>query len=168
MDVAAAGQAIVDGRFADVSGACTVAPIVDEVFPLSVVRWDIESASRSRICLDRTLLTSDRLPFFAQRLAGALPIIEAAHTHGKLSPNSVLLNLDDMPLRRGLAFCSDNESDLLIPDSVFVREKGISAYATIGRKASCRGLGGFPSCSGVVARVAECRRTATGVSYQGS
>jgi hypothetical protein len=98
---------------------------VEQAFlPLSAVQWQIEKPDLSRVILDRTLLSSPRLPFYAERLAAVLPLLEAAHRAGPLPPTSMIINLDDGPVVRGMAFSSNNPADLLIPDPVFVTRAG--------------------------------------------
>lgn len=107
-----------------VAGACRLRVAKDALFPLSVVHWQIERQDLSYIVIDATLLASQRLPFYANRLAAVLPVLEAAHRTGQLTRGSIPINLDDGPVMRGIAFCSNNPADLLIPDPVFVHRSG--------------------------------------------
>jgi hypothetical protein len=105
-------------------GACRLRADREALFPLSVVHWQIERPDLSYVVMDATLLASPRLAFYAGRIAAVLPILEAAHEAGPLPSAAIPINLDDGPVVRGIAFCSRDPSDVLIPDPVFVRRAG--------------------------------------------
>lgn len=97
----------------------------EPLHPLGAVRWLIESAGASQIILDATIRASRHWPFFASRLAGALALTEAAHGIGRLTAHTdIMMSLGDWPATRGIAFCSFDSSDLLVPDPVFVGRDG--------------------------------------------
>ncbi len=126
-NLAAVGSAIAQRRLDTAwegQGACRLRAVEAALFPPSVVQWQIERPDLSHIVMDATLLTSPRLPFFGMRAAAVLPILEAAHQADRLPSTSVAINLDDGPATRGIAFCSHNPSDLLIPDPVFIHRAG--------------------------------------------
>jgi hypothetical protein len=126
-DLTAVGNAIaqqlIDSAWQG-QGSCRLQVVREALFPRSVVHWQIERPDLSLVILDATMLTSPRLTFFANRLAAVLPVLEAAHRAGPLPSGSISINLDDGPVVRGMAFCSNDSSDLLIPDPVFVHRAG--------------------------------------------
>ena len=127
MAAAALAKAIADGQLAQVpQAAYELVASDDALFPLSVVEWQVASTAHSRIVLDKTFRASERLPFFAGRLAHAVRILEGAHATGELTPGSLLINLDDGAVERGIAFCSRHPNDILVPDTVFISTRGQS------------------------------------------
>ncbi len=72
-------------------------------------------------------LPKDRVQFFMTRLALTMPIITAFHHSNLFTIGSVFINLDDSADAQGIAFCSNRNDQLLIPDAEFLETKGYSA-----------------------------------------
>src|SRR5215831_8820840 len=92
---------IAQSRHIPSSSACELICSQEDLFPLSVVEWQVIGSQNSRLVLDKTLRSSDRLPFFARRLACVVPILEIAHSIGRLRSGSILINLNDNATREG-------------------------------------------------------------------
>ena len=114
-------RAIIEGRLADAwSGSCRLVASDAASHPVSVVEWQVSNGV-SAVVLDANFRSSPRLPFFAGRLAPTLSLLEAAHATGEVSGKiTVSVNLNDGPATRGMAFCSNNPLDLLVPDPNFM------------------------------------------------
>jgi hypothetical protein len=115
---------IAHSRHIPSSSSCELVFSQADLFPLSVVEWQVDGSQSSRLILDRTLQSSDRLPFFARRLACVILLLEMSHSTGKLRNGSILINLNDNATGEGIAFCSNNQSNLLIPDPEFISRRG--------------------------------------------
>jgi len=114
-------RAIIEGRLADAwSGSCRLVASDAASHPVSVVEWQ-HSNGVSAVVLDANFRSSPRLSFFAGRLAPTLSLLGAAHATGELSGGLAMrINLNDGPATRGMAFCSNNSLDLLVPDPIFM------------------------------------------------
>jgi hypothetical protein len=126
MDYAPATKAIVDGRLDNAWSGSIKLVASDDPGPLGVVQW---LPAQSRVVLHRTLRESARLSFFANRLLPILTVLEAISQFvtGPLAPVSLPLNLDDVPGPAGIAFVTNAEHHILIPDPNFIRFEGYKA-----------------------------------------
>ena len=129
IDYHATARAIVEGRLTDAwTGSCRLVASDAASHPVSVVEWQVSNGI-SKVVLDANFRNSPRLSFFAGRLAPTLSLLEAAHATGELPDRFTMrINLNDGPATRGIAFCSNNPLDLLVPDPVFIVR---NAYAPV-------------------------------------
>ena len=128
MDTTLVHKAIVEGRLASLpASSCKLVASADDLFPRSVVEWQVENHNESRIILDKTFFDNPRLAFFAVRLTWLWQLAVSCHATGKLHRGSLLANLDDGPVTRGIAFCSNQADDILVPDPEFVSRRGYKA-----------------------------------------
>lgn len=69
-------------------------------------------------------LSRERIQFITVRLILLLPLIVAFHESGQFTVGSIFINLDDAAEMDGLAFCSNRDGQVLIPDTDFLDSKG--------------------------------------------
>jgi len=70
------------------------------------------------------LISSDRYQFFITRLILLLPLLQEFHASKYFSVGELFINLDDSAGSAGLAFCSNREDSILIPDTDFLSTYG--------------------------------------------
>jgi len=93
--------------------------------PYTGVLWNASSPNLCSFTLN-TNLPKDRLQFFITRLALTLPIIAGFHQSNYFTAGSIFINLDDSADAEGIAFCSNRNDSLLIPDAEFLEMGGYS------------------------------------------
>jgi hypothetical protein len=71
-------------------------------------------------------LSKERKHFIAVRLMMSLPLIVAFHKSSNFIAGSIFVNLDDAAEADGIAFCSNRDGQVLIPDTDFLGTKGYS------------------------------------------
>lgn len=64
---------------------------------------------------------------FTRRMADIVPLLEAIRDQAVSQSGTIPLNLGDRGHMRGVAFCSNNPCDILIPDAVFLRHRGYAS-----------------------------------------
>jgi hypothetical protein len=69
-------------------------------------------------------LSKERIQFIVVRLTLLLPLIVAFHKSSSFVPGAIFINLDDFAEADGIAFCSDRDEQILIPDTDFLESKG--------------------------------------------
>jgi hypothetical protein len=69
-------------------------------------------------------LSKERIQFITVRLMLLLPLIVAFHESDQFIAGSIFINLDDAAEMDGLAFCSNRDGQILIPDTDFLDSKG--------------------------------------------
>jgi len=69
-------------------------------------------------------LSKERIQFIAVRLMLLLPLIVAFHKSSDFIAGSIFVNLDDAAEADGMAFCSNRDGQILIPDTDFLESKG--------------------------------------------
>jgi hypothetical protein len=69
-------------------------------------------------------LSKERKHFIAVRLMMLLPLIAAFHKSSDFIAGSIFVNLDDAAEADGMAFCSNRDGQILIPDTDFLDSKG--------------------------------------------
>jgi len=69
-------------------------------------------------------LSKERIQFIAVRLMLLLPLIVAFHKSSNFIAGSIFVNLDDAAEADGMAFCSNRDGQILIPDTDFLESKG--------------------------------------------
>jgi hypothetical protein len=69
-------------------------------------------------------LSKERIQFIAVRLMLLLPLIVAFHKSSNFVAGSIFINLDDAAEADGIAFCSNRDRQILIPDTDFLESKG--------------------------------------------
>ena len=91
--------------------------------PYTGVVWRALSSQASSFIFNADL-PKDRISFFITRLALTMPIIAAFHDSKFFATGSAFINLDDSADAAGIAFCSNRNDQLLIPDTEFIETKG--------------------------------------------
>jgi hypothetical protein len=125
MDPKTATQAIIEGRFADLPGPCSIVATEDNAPPSAAI-WHVTSANQSQLRLG-PLLRRSRLDFFPVRIAATHAMLNEAHLKAGLSPGTLAVNLDDAPVvGHGIAF-SSRDHHVLVPDPAFVLHNGYKA-----------------------------------------
>ncbi len=94
--------------------------------PYTGVLWSAKSPNLCSFTLNSSL-PKDRVQFFTTRLALTLPIIMGFHQSHYFTAGTIFLNLDDSADAEGIAFCSNRDDSLLIPDAEFLETGGYSA-----------------------------------------
>jgi hypothetical protein len=69
-------------------------------------------------------LSKERIQFISVRLMRLLPLILAFHESDQFTAGSLFINLDDAAEADGIAFCSNRDGQILIPDTDFLESKG--------------------------------------------
>lgn len=93
----------------------------DMLQPLA--RWDILGPRESHIAVGRRVGVEERINL-NQRTFDTLPLVAAYHRECVQATGSVALSLEDWGLTPGLAFCSNNARQFLIPDPLFISTRG--------------------------------------------
>lgn len=93
--------------------------------PYTGVFWSPQAPDRCSFTLNSNL-PKDRAQFFITRLALTLPIIVAFHHSQYFTGGSIFINLDDSADAEGIAFCSNRNHSLLVPDAEFLETGGYS------------------------------------------
>ena len=91
--------------------------------PFTGVKWNLIDKSRSEIIFSRSI-PGDRCQFFVTRLVLLLPLIQSFHASDYFQHGSTYINLDDSADALGLAFCSNRDDSILIPDIDFLNSRG--------------------------------------------
>lgn len=94
-----------------------------QITPYTGVMWNPLNQDSSSFIFNADL-PKDRVPFFITRLALMMPIITAFHDSKFFTTGSAFINLDDSADAEGIAFCSNRNDQLLIPDTEFIETKG--------------------------------------------
>jgi len=108
--------------------------------PMMVVVWQTQGPDDCRLTISPNLLNSSRISYAAHRLSGLWPLMEAFYRYslyaGVAPTGRVNINVDDHQVLPGLAFCANDPSSFLIPDAVFIGERGYKdtrlSFATAG------------------------------------
>jgi hypothetical protein len=91
--------------------------------PYTGVLWIAKSPDLCSFILNSNL-PKDRVQFFITRLALTMPIITGFHQSKYFTAGSIFLNLDDSADAEGIAFCSNRNDSLLVPDAEFLETGG--------------------------------------------
>lgn len=91
--------------------------------PYTGVLWSAKSSDLCSFILNSNL-PKDRVQFFITRLALTMPIIAGFHQSKYFTAGSIFLNLDDSADAEGIAFCSNRNDSLLVPDAEFLETGG--------------------------------------------
>jgi hypothetical protein len=91
--------------------------------PFTGVRWVLRGKECCELIFDRSI-PKDRCQFFVTRLVLLLPLIKAFHASRYFREGSIFINLDDSADAPGLAFCSNRNDSILIPDTDFLNSHG--------------------------------------------
>lgn len=90
---------------------------------IEFVIWNLTSSSESELKInfdqDEALVKSA-----AERIFHLLPLIQEFHQSTLFKAGSIQINTGDYAEGDGLAFCSNRDGQILIPDDSFVRTKG--------------------------------------------
>jgi hypothetical protein len=87
------------------------------------VHWHADKADSCVFYLNQNL-SKERIEFIAVRLTLLLPLIVAFHQWSSFVPGAIFFNLDDFAETDGIAFCSNRDGQILIPDTDFLESKG--------------------------------------------
>jgi hypothetical protein len=87
------------------------------------VQWCAQQPGLCIIKLNPNL-SKERIQFIAVRLMLLLPLIVAFHKSSDFIAGSIFVNLDDAAEADGMAFCSNRDGQILIPDTDFLESKG--------------------------------------------
>ena len=91
--------------------------------PFTGVIWKTVERNKSVFIFNQSM-PHDRYQFFVTRLILLLPLIQYFHQSSHYYNGSIFINLDDSADAEGLAFCSNHEHQILIPDVEFINSQG--------------------------------------------
>lgn len=89
----------------------------------TAVRWSAQSPERCFFAFNPDL-PKDQVRNLTIRLLLLMPLITAFHQSRDFLTGTVLINLGDYADTNGMAFCSNRDGQILIPDTDFVESKG--------------------------------------------
>lgn len=95
----------------------------DFATPFTGVHWVLSDKEHCDFIFNKSL-PKDRCQFFVTRLILLLPLIKAFHCSQYFNKGMIFVNLDDSADAAGLAFCSNREDSILIPDTDFINSYG--------------------------------------------
>jgi hypothetical protein len=92
----------------------------------SAVIWRVDSARAGHLFISQNLSNPQQIAYVAGRLGLIWSLLAAYHDAGAPKTGHVIINLDDGPVREGLAFSARDGVSVLIPDAIFIHSR---AYA---------------------------------------
>ena len=95
----------------------------DLATPFTGVEWVLHSGISCELIFNHSM-PAERYQFFITRLLALFPLLQAFHASKYFSPGRLFINLDDSADAAGLAFCSNRDDTILIPDTDFLGTYG--------------------------------------------
>ena len=98
---------------------------------VNVIRWEIRDQAHCRIWFDSKLLQSSAMEAVIIRFVSALPLLASYRTYEGFSSGDLFVNLGDIGYVPGLAFCGSRPEYFLVPDALFVLNRGYETMRQI-------------------------------------